>query len=382
MRIVYPFPMHISHGYNYMLSISQFVNALAKYCPVDLLCLDSKEEVDHFFSDTLGDRMTPDLNIITISNKILGIKSNTLFFQNAAKKHIRNLADQDGEVLVYSRNLKHTALLISSLRDDKRVKFAFEPHQILSQNLCRDSKFKDAERTRKLERDVLENVDFLIPITKTLNNEIDLIFNGVTKNRTVLPVGVANKFFIKKISPSEYDLIYSGNFSEWKGIDILLDSLALACKIRPNLSVIFTGAYPEQKLHYEKNITQLGLDHNINFIDRTPHKEMPIIMQKANIGVVSASYKGDGLLYTSPLKLYEYLASGLTVVAPRIPSLMSMIPEHLIHWAIPEDANSLSRAILSSLGGAGQIPVSDGVEYARKFTWAKRAEALVDQLKL
>ena len=332
--------MHISHGHNYMLSISQFVNALAKYRSVDLLCLDSKEEMEHFFADTLGDRMAPDLNIVTISNKKFGIKSNTLFFQRAAKKHIKNLADQDGEVLVYSRNLKHTALLINSLRDDNRVKFAFEPHQILSQNLCRESKFKDAERTRKLERAVLENVDFLVPITKTLNNEIDLIFNGVTKRRSILPVGVADRFFVKKAEASEYDLIYSGNFSEWKGIDILLDSLALACKIRPKLSVIFTGAYPEQKLHYKNKISQLGLDHNINFTDRTPHKEMPIIMQKANVGIVSASYKGDGLLYTSPLKLYEYLASGLAVVAPRIPSLMSMIPEHLIHWAIPENSNS------------------------------------------
>jgi len=374
--------MHISNGYNYMLSISQFVNALAKYCPVDLLCLDSQEELEHFFCDSLGETIDSNLNIITVSNTKFGVKSNTLFFQKAAVKHIRDSASKNTRILVYSRNLKHMALLIRSLQGNNHIQFAFEPHQILSQNLCRDSKFKDAEKIRKLERTVLENVDYLVPITKTLNNEIDLIFNDVTKNRAVLPVGVAEKFFSKNQSLSKYDLIYSGNFSEWKGIDTLLDSLALACKIRPKLSVIFTGAYPEQKLHYEKKITQLGLDHNINFIDRTPHKEMPIIMQKANIGVVSASYQGDGLLYTSPLKLYEYLASGLAVVAPRIPSLMSMIPENLIHWAIPEDASSLSCAILTSLESAEHNPANDGVEYAKNFTWAKRAKALVDQLEL
>ena len=41
--------MHISNGYTYMLSIIQFLNTLAEIVPVELLCLDSSEDIKKYF---------------------------------------------------------------------------------------------------------------------------------------------------------------------------------------------------------------------------------------------------------------------------------------------------------------------------------------------
>jgi hypothetical protein len=79
IRIVYPYPMHISNGYTYMLSITQFVNALSKICQVDLLCLASERQLRNFYSDVLGEELSDKLTVIQTPNSKFGIKSNRFF---------------------------------------------------------------------------------------------------------------------------------------------------------------------------------------------------------------------------------------------------------------------------------------------------------------
>lgn len=382
MRIVYPFPMHIGQGFNYMLSIAQTVNAFAKYCPVDLLCLDSPEELRLFFQETLGDYVHPGLNIIQVRNRRLGVKSNKLFFHYSACKHVRKLLSQERKIVVYSRDYKQLFLLLKRFTKEKNLRFVFESHQILSQNYCRKSQFRNAKRYRKLERSVLERVDCLVPITKTLNNEIDEVFHGVTPERIILPVGVSGKFFNADFLPDKkYDLIYAGGFSAWKGIETLLDGLVYVVRDYPDLKALLVGAVGERRKYYHKMVVDYNLANNVEFRGHTPHREMPALLLEARVGIVSGSYREDGLLYTSPLKLYEYLASGLIIVAARIPSLMSAVPEYLVHWAIPDDAESFAGAIISALNEDSNQNRTERIEYAKEHTWERRAQKLIQLLE-
>ena len=86
------------------------------------------------------------------------------------------------------------------------------------------------------------------------------------------------------------------------------------------------------------------------------------------------------MLFTSPLKLYEYLASGISVVAPSIPSLMTALPDNLVHWAIPGQPDSYSQAILSALEDTSTTKSDKRIQYAMNFTWDKRALKLIDFL--
>ena len=364
-----------------MLSIAQFINSLAKYCPVDLLCLDSRESLSSFFKNTLSELMNEDLNIVQIQNRCCGIRSNRWVFHFGVRRHIQQLFSDGNSIVVYSRDYKQMAGLISASWHHVRPRFVLETHQIQSQSLCRSGKFRDAERLRDLEQRVFEGVDAIAPITQTLSMEIDRVFPNATDRRILLPVGVSERFFVKENHTNkEYDLIYSGNFSPWKGIDTLIQALAKVRQIRSNLRVLLVGAHDHQQAYFQKLLTQFDLDENVEFRGRTSHAEIPNLLRSAKIGIVPVSYQEDGLLYTSPLKLYEYLAAGLPIVAARVPSLMVALPEKLVYWAIPDDVESYAKTIIAALE-ADDRDFTEQVDFARRFTWSRRSERLVEFLK-
>jgi glycosyltransferase involved in cell wall biosynthesis len=91
-------------------------------------------------------------------------------------------------------------------------------------------------------------------------------------------------------------------------------------------------------------------------------------------------YDGDSLLFTSPLKLYEYFGIGLKVVCSRLPSIESSINSNLVYWSKAGDKDSLAEQILIALNDSN----FDGnkiKEYSKNFTWEKRAEKLVQYVQ-
>jgi glycosyltransferase involved in cell wall biosynthesis len=160
----------------------------------------------------------------------------------------------------------------------------------------------------------------------------------------------------------------------------LAKAISIANKKYRALRVLFLGIFIDQKTQLIKYMRECALDLNmIDFHERVPHKEISSILQKAKISMVSISYEDDGLLYTSPLKLYEYLASGLMVIAPRTPPILSAIPETLIRWALTDDPQSCANAIDQALNVVDDNR-RERIEFAKKFTWDERAKRLVSFL--
>ncbi len=61
--------MHISNGYTYMLSIIQFLNTLAENVSVELLSLDSQDDIKKYLNTNLDIELHPNLKVVKISNK-------------------------------------------------------------------------------------------------------------------------------------------------------------------------------------------------------------------------------------------------------------------------------------------------------------------------
>jgi len=377
MKIVYPYPMHISKGYTYMLSIIQFLNTLANFIPVDLLCLDDKATLSKFLQENLGIKLSKNLNIIQISNKRFGIKSNKFFFIKGTINHLKNI--KSGRIILYTRDLKQMRLCIKKIKNSKRsVEFIFEAHQILSKNYERENNIKQSLRMKKLESFVFSNIDCLICITETLSQDIKKSFVGCSKNHLILPVGFNKKFLSTNHKNNKYDVLYAGNFSKWKGLDILIEAISLIKQTKyKDISVVLIGADKNSKKYYEDRSKSLGLDNNITILNHIKHKKIFQYLSVSKIGVVPTSSDGDGFLYTSPLKLYEYLGTGMRVVSSRLPSIESIIPDDIVYYSNPDDPESLANSILIALEDKN-FNYDKVRNFAKKYTWDKRAVKFLD----
>jgi len=374
MKIIYPYPMHISNGYTYLLSIIQFLNTLADNIKVELLCLDSRADIENYLNNNLDIELKSNLKVVQISNKKFGIKSNKLFFIANVLKYLKDFKSE--KMIVYTRDFKQMRLAIKHLKKgNPNIKFVFEAHQILSQNYCREGKYKQAKETKQLEGFVFSNVDDLICITSTLSSEIKKVFPSCVENRHILPVGFNKDFLnVKHESDKKYDIIYSGNFSQWKGLDVLVEAIAIIKhQHNKDISAVLIGANDQTKQQYENQAKELGVFDNINIVKRVDHKEIYHYIAQSKIGVLSNKYDADGLLFTSPLKLYEYLGSGLKVVVSRLPSIESNIDESLVYYAAPENPCSFAEEIINALDD-DIFDANKVKEFSENYTWESRAK--------
>lgn len=105
-------------------------------------------------------------------------------------------------------------------------------------------------------------------------------------------------------------LMYVGNLEPYQGIDLLLDSFALAVKNFDSLHLIIIGGIPQDVEKYRAKAGRLGLEKSVHLLGPKPVQQLSGYLAQADV-LVSPRIKGDN----TPMKIYSYLASGKPILA-------------------------------------------------------------------
>lgn len=235
--------------------------------------------------------------------------------------------------LYYRRFLKigvKTVVISGGLRDEF-VKFGFNPNNVL------------------IAHDGVDLEEFNLNITKDeARGKIGLLLD-------------------KKI------VLYAGQLFDWKGADIA----AKAAKMMPGCLFVFVGGVGEYIDNFKN---KFGGQENIVILGQKPHKDIPVYLKAADILVLPNSGKEDvSKLYTSPLKMFEYMASGRPIVASELPSLKEILNENNAILVKSDDASSLADGIKIVLTDdilstrIAQIALED----VKKYSWQERANSIL-----
>lgn len=127
-------------------------------------------------------------------------------------------------------------------------------------------------------------------------------------------------------------VIFIGAFRAWHGVRHLVRAMAQlrdrdAAAAR-QIHAVLIGDGPERE-PAEAESRAAGLDASITFTGALPHDVLPACLAAADIGVAPFDTAAHAPLtlafYWSPLKVFEYMAAGLPVVAPDIPRLRQIL---------------------------------------------------------
>jgi glycosyltransferase involved in cell wall biosynthesis len=102
-------------------------------------------------------------------------------------------------------------------------------------------------------------------------------------------------------------------------------------------------------------------------------------LQKADVLVIPNLPSRISAAYTSPLKLFEYMASGRPLVASDLPALREVLrPDDNAVLVAPGSINALAAGIRRVLEDAafGARLAATARRDAAEYTWDKRAERL------
>ncbi|GAA3653579.1 glycosyltransferase family 4 protein [Microbacterium marinilacus] len=173
----------------------------------------------------------------------------------------------------------------------------------------------------------------------------------------VAPNGVDTAAFSSATHASAGPLraCFVGSLKPWHGVDVAIDAMAGLGGVE--LTVVGEG--PERPA-LEARARRRGAD--VRFTGAVPSGDVPRILAGMHAGL--APYPPHAGEYFSPLKVYEYLAAGVAVVASRAGQVPSIVTDGATGLLVaPGDAAELraalarlrdDRALASRLGASGR----------------------------
>lgn len=167
---------------------------------------------------------------------------------------------------------------------------------------------------------------------------------------------------------------YIGRLYENRGIG---DILKLACELKALYFVVVGG--PAERTEYFRSIaSEKGLN-NIVFTGQVPHSEVTLYQYASDVLLALWSKDVPAINYCSPLKLFEYMASGNTIVAHGFPTIKEVLKDEVNAIVIEPDSyeglkEGVRKAINKQDNALGTQARRDVFE---KYTWQKRAEDIL-----
>ncbi len=139
-------------------------------------------------------------------------------------------------------------------------------------------------------------------------------------------------------------IIFVGNFYKWHDVATLLDAFALVLEQQPDVHMLLVGD-GARRVAMEQYAAELNVDHAVHFTGLVAHTEVPQLLAAADVAV--APYPAmDSDLWLSPLKLFEYMASGLAVIASNVGQLAEVIIDGKNGLLVaPGDSSDLANGI-------------------------------------
>lgn len=124
-------------------------------------------------------------------------------------------------------------------------------------------------------------------------------------------------------------------------------------------------------------------DTFLEIVSDVPFKQVPLYMKAADVLVMNYPARGHYLKFMSPLKLFEYMASGIPIVSSDLLSVREILSEKNALLVKPDDPKELAKGIEMILKDykLGEMLAYQALNDIKKYTWDKRAEVICKFIK-
>jgi glycosyltransferase involved in cell wall biosynthesis len=176
-------------------------------------------------------------------------------------------------------------------------------------------------------------------------------------------------------------VVFVGAFRPWHGAIHLVEAMrALRAKGRRDINAVLVGDGPEMR-----NVRQAaqGLG-TVAFTGALAHEKVPAVLAAADIGVapfdVAAHPPLQHEFHWSPLKVFEYMATGLPVVVPKIDRLAEIVRdgrEGLVYdSANPEGLAAAIERLADDAALRRRLGAAARARAVERFSWRSHCQAL------
>ncbi len=232
------------------------------------------------------------------------------------------------------------------------------------------------------ERRAVRNAAGLVTVSQAHYDEAPALY-GYQGPRWMIPNAVDLELFAAAAEarrPQPGKFVYMGGLDRWKGLELALAAVAKVPQAR--LSIIGGIVGSDAWNHLLQLSQRLELGDRVQFHGPVPQPGLHSHLAAATAGLLPLS--GGYTLaarYNCPLKLLEYMAAGLPVVASDLPSVRELVTHDREALLTSDgDVTALAGALerLSADSALGARLGAAARQAAEKHTWLLRGRQILD----
>lgn len=166
------------------------------------------------------------------------------------------------------------------------------------------------------------------------------------------------------LSPDKSICLYAGTVSKLKGVDYVFG----AARLLPKVLFLLVGAVSGE-------FAGESLPPNVKLLGKKEQRELPLFFRAAD-ALLLPHPKGE--YSQSPMKLFEYMASGTPIVSSRLPSILEILNENNAILVEAESGEALAAGIKKALSDKSfsEAAAERAREDAQNYTWESRGDKI------
>ncbi|MEG5029679.1 glycosyltransferase family 4 protein [Microcoleus sp. AT8-B1] len=240
---------------------------------------------------------------------------------------------------------------------------------------------------KQFESEIVRNPLFQIAVTVADTVRDSMIKNGMPPEKVITLHNGFNLLFLARQTEAaqnwrqqlleddrQHLAVYAGGLYPFKGVDMLVD----VAKELPLVQFAIAGGDSSQVTAYQQ-LAKSQQVNNIKFLGYLPQNQLASLLQAADV-LTHPHCLTEAATFTSPLKFFDYMASGTPIVATEIASLMEFKSGNIAAtWCEPDNPHHFAQSIRDCLTKYPRKSegYAETMDFVKQFSWENRIEKIM-----
>ena len=240
---------------------------------------------------------------------------------------------------------------------------------------------------KQFESEIVRNPLFQISVTVADTVRDSMILNGMPPEKVITLHNGFNHLFLARQTEAaqnwrqqlledgrQHLAVYAGGLYPFKGVDMLVD---VALEL-PRVQLAIAGGDSSQVTAYQQ-LAKSKQVNNIKFLGYLPQNQLASLLQAADV-LTHPHCLTEAATFTSPLKFFDYMASGTPIVATEIASLMEFKSGNIAAtWCEPDNPHQFAQSIRDCLTKYPRKSegYAETLNFVKQFSWENRIQKIM-----
>jgi glycosyltransferase involved in cell wall biosynthesis len=173
-------------------------------------------------------------------------------------------------------------------------------------------------------------------------------------------------------------IMYHGSLVERNGLDLAVDAFARLHETVPAAELRVYGRSTPYLERVMEKVHSLGLDSNVHYLGAKKLEELVHEIQACDAGVIP-NHRNTFTDINTPTRIFEYLALGKPVIAPRTPGIQDYFDPDALLFFESGDAEELAAQMAYAAFHTNEMTgiAERGQQVYLAHTWRQEKETLI-----